>query len=186
MSTTRRFTGTLKLPLPARAISSPEEIHSRNLALVREHFPDVFSEHFPALPDGIHTSLKALGLSGAEADNLIERWARLSGYKNARMKRLQVKHQLKQQREQLDAGRMAQRVAGIALLVELAPELFNYPMPVPLAIGIHREILALGILDATTVRDVLAWWTAQPAYRTAVAAGRERRNLDGIEIKRKE
>jgi hypothetical protein len=72
MNTTRRFTGTLKLPTPAQAAPTPEEIHSRNLALARERFPDVFNEHFPPLPKEIHTLLKTLGLSGAETNSLIE------------------------------------------------------------------------------------------------------------------
>jgi sRNA-binding protein len=69
-------------------------------------------------------------------------------------------------------------VAGLALLTELAPELFNYAEPVPLAIGIDRQIIELG-MDAETTSDVLMWWCGSPRYRTAVANGGQRFNLDG-------
>jgi hypothetical protein len=108
-----------------------------------------------------------------------EAWAQLPGYKNARIERLLKKRRARQQQyDHPDAERIAQRVAGIALLVELAPGLLNYDAPVPLAIGIDRQLIELG-MSVETVTDVLRWWTRQPAYRAAVAAGRKRQNLDG-------
>jgi hypothetical protein len=82
MSTTanlpkRRFTGTLKLLIPAQAVPSPEEIRMRNLKLAREHFPDLFDDKlFPPMPENIHVLLRALEISTAEVQILLEGWTR--------------------------------------------------------------------------------------------------------------
>ncbi len=80
----------------------------------------------------------------------------------------------------LDDARIAARVDALARIRELAPAVFDLEAPLPLKIGIHRDLVALGI-PAAAVRDALQWWAGQPAYRRAVAAGGSRYGLDGAE-----
>jgi hypothetical protein len=73
--------------------------------------------------------------------------------------------------------RAAWRAADLALCREQFPRLFDPDHPVPLAVGIHRELAPrVGFKRA---QRLMAWWTAQPAYVAAIAAGGNRYRLDG-------
>lgn len=72
------------------------------------------------------------------------------------------------------------------LLVELqalAPELWNPDAPVPLAIGIHRQLYPLAErlqMSRRGLRKFLSRWTASEGYRQALAeTGARRYDLDG-------
>jgi hypothetical protein len=77
-------------------------------------------------------------------------------------------------------ARIAARVAALARIRELAPPVFDLDNPRPLKIGIHLDLIAQGI-PAGAVRDAMAWWTGQPGYRRALAAGGPRYGLGGAE-----
>jgi hypothetical protein len=49
-------------------------------------------------------------------------------------------------------------VAALALITGLAPDVFDIERPKPLAIGIDRELVALG-METEAVSDALHWWT---------------------------
>ncbi len=77
----------------------------------------------------------------------------------------------------------AARAAAEALettLRDLAPLAFTDP-PVPLAIGIHRDIAALldSEADKATISQFLRRWTRSTEYLRAIARGDPRRSLDG-------
>lgn len=185
-----RFGGTLRLadltapptaePSPSSApapvagveIKTEAERLTLNLVLVRQHLPDIFdNQHWPPLPENPQNRLIVLGISRTDAQALLKWWAIRPGYRKARARRRRIA-------QELDNDRVARRVAGLALLKELAPDLFDYAAPVPLAIGIDKQIIELG-MDRETVGDVLAWWTRTPGYRAAVAGGGPRMSLDG-------
>jgi hypothetical protein len=190
MVTKPRSAGTMKLshlPLisaqpeePPSGVAPPleetaEAVRVRNLALARDRLPGVFNEAHLPLPQTIHAQLLALGITGGEVNALIAWWVSRPEYKKARINR-QIERN--RQRYQLDDERIACRVAGLALLVDLAPDLFKYASPVPLAIGIDQQIAELG-MERQTVSDVLSWWTRTSGYRAAVVKGGHRFNLDG-------
>jgi sRNA-binding protein len=61
------------------------------------------------------------------------------------------------------------------------PETFSTP-PVPLAVGIRRQIVEVACDDVFTWEDVAAvlrLWTRRQDYIEAIARGEPRRNLDG-------
>ena len=66
------------------------------------------------------------------------------------------------------------------LLSEVFPEVFSLPA-VPLAIGIHNQILAVAgdSIDPDELGAFMRYWTTCWSYRTAVWRGVPRRNLDG-------
>jgi ProP effector len=74
--------------------------------------------------------------------------------------------------------RAAWREEDLAFCQTQFPRVFNAARPLPLAIGIHIPLReALGGNGWRAYR-LLVWWTAQPAYQRAVAAGGHRYNLD--------
>lgn len=75
--------------------------------------------------------------------------------------------------------RIAWRVADLALCRERYPALFDPDHPVPLAIHIHKSGRLGQLLGIKRAKRLLDWWTSQPAYVAAVAAGGQRLNLDG-------
>ncbi len=79
-----------------------------------------------------------------------------------------------------DAAARAAVAALEATLRGLAPLVVTDP-PVPLAIGIHRDIAALltGEADKATISRFLRRWTRRVEYVRLVAAGTVRRDLDG-------
>ena len=64
------------------------------------------------------------------------------------------------------------------MLRDLAPAVFDPDTPLPLAIGVDRQIVELG-LTSKEAGDILRWWTLRHEYRAAVARGGRRHNLDG-------
>ena len=70
----------------------------------------------------------------------------------------------------------------LALLRARWPELFS--APVPLAVGIEREIregLGEARVPSARLGRALHYWTNGPRYLAAVAAGQRRRHLDGTD-----
>lgn len=66
------------------------------------------------------------------------------------------------------------------LLSKVFPEVFNLPA-VPLAIGIHNQILDIAgdSIDATELGVFMRYWVRRWSYLMAVWRGEPRRNLDG-------
>lgn len=66
------------------------------------------------------------------------------------------------------------------LLSEVFPEVFCLP-PVPLAIGIHNQILEVAgdSIDPAELGAFMQYWTTRWSYLMAVGRGEPRRNLDG-------
>ena len=81
-------------------------------------------------------------------------------------------------------GRQSQPIRATTslwpLLSEVFPEVFSLPA-VPLAIGIHNQILAVAgdSIDPDELGAFMRYWTTCWSYRTAVWRGVPRRNLDG-------
>ena len=80
------------------------------------------------------------------------------------------------------------RVSDDELLCELrsvAPDLWHDEAPVPLAIGIHKQLYPIAErlrMSRRALRDFLSRWTAARAYQQAlVEPGAKRFNLDGSE-----
>lgn len=71
----------------------------------------------------------------------------------------------------------------LAALQVLAPELWNPEAPVPLAVGIHKQLYPLAErlrMSRRALRGFLGRWTSASAYQRAMAApGAQRFNLDG-------
>jgi sRNA-binding protein len=76
-------------------------------------------------------------------------------------------------------GRIGRRVADLATCRQKFPAVFDADRPLPLAIGIDRDLAA--ILGVKRARFLLAWWTGNAAYVAAVARGGARFRLDGTE-----
>jgi hypothetical protein len=140
------------------------------LALARERLPEIFDDdQLPPLPETIQEQLLALGISATEAADVIDWWTE----RRRRAPCAALRHPI------IDDDRIARRIAGLGLLRELAPDLFDIEHPVPLAIGVTEEIIELG-LEAETARDIMQWWGRHPAYRAVVdRPGIIRRHLDG-------
>lgn len=69
----------------------------------------------------------------------------------------------------------------LILLRQVFPEAFPIP-PVPLAVGIRRQIVEVACDDTFQWEDVAAvlrQWTRRQDYIEALARGEPRRNLDG-------
>lgn len=67
---------------------------------------------------------------------------------------------------------------GLATLRRRWPELFT--TPVPLAVGVRPQIrVAMPEMPSAQLSDVMQFWTRGSSYLQAIAAGVERRNLDG-------
>ena len=66
------------------------------------------------------------------------------------------------------------------LLSKVFPEVFSLPA-VPLAIGIHNQILDIAgdSIDATELGAFMRYWVRRWSYLMAVWRGEPRRNLDG-------
>ena len=78
------------------------------------------------------------------------------------------------------------RQKSAELLVELrkiSPDVWDAASPLPLAIGIHKQIYPVAArigMSRKAVRNFLAWWTSSHTYRYALMQPRvERHNLDG-------
>src|SRR4051794_15381700 len=70
----------------------------------------------------------------------------------------------------------------LAGLQDRYPRAFPRPptTPVPLKIGIDRDIAAAGLApNAVALRTALVWWTKRPPYWRALRAGGNRVDLDG-------
>lgn len=71
----------------------------------------------------------------------------------------------------------------LEILREISPQVWDASTPLPLAIGIHRQIYPL--LDRVpmsrrALRNFLAWWTGSEAYQRALRAPNAcRHNVDG-------
>ena len=88
-----------------------------------------------------------------------------------------------------DAASLASRArrrrseALLGRLQQRYPGLWEPGSPVPLAVGIHRQLYP--VIDAfgvsrKTLRRFLSWWTTAPAYHLALTLpGATRYNLDG-------
>ena len=65
------------------------------------------------------------------------------------------------------------------VIIALWPDLFNREAPLPLAIGIHKEIKAM-LPEAPTkgISGFLSWWTARKPYLKAVIKGGPRWQLN--------
>jgi hypothetical protein len=78
--------------------------------------------------------------------------------------------------------RAAARDAALAALRERFPLVFDPANPLPLALGIGKEVRAAASLSWSLCDNVLDHWTGRPAYIAAIAAdGSRRHNLDGTE-----
>ncbi|MBV8890687.1 MAG: hypothetical protein JO266_01700 [Acidobacteria bacterium] len=68
------------------------------------------------------------------------------------------------------------------LLSARFPAAFRLP-PVPLAVGIHKQILEVAgdSIDPGELSAFMRYWTSRKTYRIAVWRGDPRRNLDGSE-----
>ncbi len=97
------------------------------------------------------------GLSGPVAHALLD-WCRGSpAYRQAQHRRT--------------GERQEQRREALALIRSLAPEVFDYDAPRPLARGVHRQLIDLGVERQSCLGDTLQFWTARPEYHRAVADG---------------
>jgi hypothetical protein len=71
----------------------------------------------------------------------------------------------------------------LAELQSEAPDLWNPEKPVPLAIGIHKQLYPIAerlLVSRRFLRRFLARWTAMPSYQRAMSEpGAVRSNLDG-------
>lgn len=83
-------------------------------------------------------------------------------------------------RRQLRNQRRAENDAIIQQLREMFPAGFTEP-PVPLAVGLRQQLRAAipPLATERKLRRAITWWCHSPAYLEAVAAGQERRNIDG-------
>src|SRR5690242_2612490 len=81
----------------------------------------------------------------------------------------------KSRRTELDNASKALRET----LAERYPAVFTWPPTVPLAIGIHQAISEATGVDPKVVGHHLRFWTRQLTYQRRLAAGDQRRNLDG-------
>ena len=80
----------------------------------------------------------------------------------------------------IEAQRLAWRVADLAHCRERFPVLFDPDHPLPLAIGIHKELGK--VLGMKRAMRLLEWWAREwRPYVAAIAAGGRRYNLDGSE-----
>lgn len=70
---------------------------------------------------------------------------------------------------------------SLAVFAERFPACFTPGKPVPLAIGINKQICAALTISEQHCRAALARWTSRPSYLHALAAGGARFNLDGSE-----
>jgi hypothetical protein len=76
-----------------------------------------------------------------------------------------VEDEVDQRSDDLREAVRAYELFGIVR--EAAPEVFTEP--VPLAIGVDKELIELG-LTFFEARRLLRWWCGQPAYQAALAA----------------
>lgn len=86
----------------------------------------------------------------------------------------------RQVRKQVKALHRQQTESVVADLRERYPALFCEP-PVCFAIGFREQLRAATrtIISDRKLRRAIGWWVAQPSYLEALAAGQQRRNLDG-------
>lgn len=90
---------------------------------------------------------------------------------------LKLSKKLPEWRKHFKPGEKVDPAKVDKLMVQTYPHLFgNRKDPVPLKIGIHRELLDDPRLPVTgrQCRQFLYRWTKQPAYQRNVAAGKER------------
>jgi hypothetical protein len=79
-----------------------------------------------------------------------------------------------------EAQRVAWRIADLAVCRERYPALFDPDHPLPLAIGIHKQLGP--VLGVKRAKRLLEWWCGEwRPYTDAVARGGKRYNLDGSE-----
>jgi sRNA-binding protein len=80
-----------------------------------------------------------------------------------------------------DPGRHERQWRLLNLLRQVFPDAFPVP-PVPLAVGIRRQIAEVACDETFRWEDVAAvirFWTRRQDYIAAIARGESRRNLDG-------
>ena len=87
----------------------------------------------------------------------------------------------RQQHYEAIGRRAAARNANLAELRARFSIVFDPDHPLPLALHVHRQLRAALGVPRSQVADLLEWWTAQPSYIAAIAAGGMRWNLDGSE-----
>lgn len=87
----------------------------------------------------------------------------------------------RQQHYEAIGRRAAARNANLAELRARFSVVFDPDHPLPLALRVHHQLRAALGVPRSQVVDLLEWWTAQPAYIAAIAAGGMRRNPDGSE-----
>jgi len=87
----------------------------------------------------------------------------------------------RQQHYEAIGRRAAARDANFAELRARFSLVFDPDRPLPLALRVHHKLRAALGVPRSQVIDLLEWWTAQPGYIAAIAAGGMRRNLDGSE-----
>lgn len=80
---------------------------------------------------------------------------------------------------QPDTPKINPNKAAFLELAEAHADLFNLQNAKPLAVGIHHELAAAGILSKTKIRRGLGFYVRQRAYLKAVAAGGTRHGLQG-------
>jgi ProP effector len=71
------------------------------------------------------------------------------------------------------------RMDDLAQCRERFPALFDADHPVPLAIGIHKQMGK--VIGLKRAKRLMGWWTNWKPYIAAIAAGGVRYNLDGSE-----
>ncbi|MAT66274.1 MAG: hypothetical protein CMN57_11595 [Gammaproteobacteria bacterium] len=71
----------------------------------------------------------------------------------------------------------------LVILQSLSPAVWDHYDPLPLAIGIHKQIypyLTRVPMSRKALRNFLAWWTSSKAYKAALGdPNAHRYNLDG-------
>jgi hypothetical protein len=87
----------------------------------------------------------------------------------------------RQQHYEAIGRRAVARDANFAELRTRFSVVFDPDRPLPLALRVHHQLRAALGAPRSQVIDLLEWWTAQPSYIAAIAAGGMRWNLDGSE-----
>jgi hypothetical protein len=77
--------------------------------------------------------------------------------------------------------RAVARDANFAALRARFSVVFDPNRPLPLALRVHHQLRAALGVPRSQIIDLLEWWTTQPGYIAAIAAGGMRRNPDGGE-----
>ena len=98
----------------------------------------------------------------------------------AEIKKQQNAHRQLEEQKAARIRRKQQANETIAVLREKFPKAFTSP-PVPLAVGIHRELreATRAEIPAQRLSAAMGFWTDRHGYLERLAAAEPRRNLDG-------